>query len=161
MATIQELKTKIENANALGRTNLAEKGVKLSETATTYDIMSKIAEVSGGGTEYTSIVYNTDNTVTLTDKDGVVHTMSCIYGDGKLIGVTYDGKAVELTYNGDALVKVGNTVVDMANVPKQPLTTIKADSSVVEVILPVIVPTVTAEINNGTIVTDSSASLEV
>lgn len=50
MATIQQLKTQIENANALGRTNLSEKGVKLPETATTYNIMTAIAEiVSGGG----------------------------------------------------------------------------------------------------------------
>ena len=49
MATIQQLKTQIENANALGRTNLSEKGVELPETATTYEIMSKIAEISGGG----------------------------------------------------------------------------------------------------------------
>lgn len=113
----------------------------------------------GGGTEYTNIVYNTDNTVTLTDKDGVIHTMSCTYEGDKLIGVTYDGKAVDLTYNGDVLVKVGKTAVDVANVPKEPLTTIKADSSVVEVILPVVVPTIMAEIN-GTIKADSSASLE-
>ena len=46
MATVQQLKTQIENANALGRTNLAEKGVELSETATTYEIMSKIADVT-------------------------------------------------------------------------------------------------------------------
>ena len=119
MATIQEIKTKLLNANALGRTNLSEKGVELPETATTYEIMSKIAEiVSGGsGTEYTSIVYNTDNTITLTDKDGAIHTMSCTYENGKLIGVTYDGKAVDLTYNGDALVKVGKTAVDVGNAP--------------------------------------------
>lgn len=153
MATIQQLKTQIENANALGRQNLTKKGVELSATATTYDIMTAIAEIvgssGGGGVTYTNTVYNEDNTITLTDKDGAVHTMSCTYEDGKLIGVTYDGKAVELTYNGDALVKVGKTAVDVANAPKEPLTTIKADSSVVGVILPVIVPTVTAEINNG------------
>ena len=119
MASVQDLKTQIENVNALGRTNLAEKGVELSETATTYEIMSKIAEIvsGGGGVTYTSIVYNTDNTVTLTDKDGAVHTMSCTYENGKLIGVAYDGKAVDLTYNGDALVKVGKTAVDVANAP--------------------------------------------
>lgn len=118
MATIQQLKTQIKNVNALGKTNLAEKGVKLPDTATTYNIMQAIAEIvgsSGSGTEYTSIVYNTDNTVTLTDTDGAVHTMSCTYEGDKLIGVTYDGKAVELTYNGDALVKVGKTAVDLAN----------------------------------------------
>ena len=164
MATIQDLKTQIENVNALGRTNLAEKGVEVSADATTYGIMQAIAEIVGssgsGGVSYTNIVYNTDNTITLTDKDGAIHTMSCTYEDGKLIGVTYDGKAVDLTYNGDALVKVGKTAVDVANAPKEPLTTIKADSSVVGVILPVIVPTVTAEINNGTVQADSSASLE-
>jgi hypothetical protein len=116
MATIKEVKKKIENANALGRQNLTEKGVTISETATTYDIMTAIAEiVSGGGANYESIVYNDDDTITLTDKDGVEHTMSCTYEDGKLIGVTYDGKAVNLTYDGDVLVKVGKTAVDMAN----------------------------------------------
>ena len=71
----------------------------------------------GGGTEYTNIVYNEDNTVTLTDKDGVAHTMSCTYEVGKLVDVTYDGKAVELTYNGDVLTTVGKTVVNMVNAP--------------------------------------------
>lgn len=73
--------------------------------------------VSGGGAVYESIVYNEDNTITLTDKDGVVHTMSCTYEDDKLIGVTYDGKAVELIYDGDVLVKAGGTVVDVSNAP--------------------------------------------
>ena len=121
MATIQEIKTKLLNANALGRTNLSEKGVKLPDTATTYNIMQAIAEIVGssgsGGATYTSIVYNTDNTITLTDKDGAVHTMSCTYDGSKLIGVTYDGKAVDLTYNGDALVKVGKTAIDVGNAP--------------------------------------------
>ena len=40
MATIQDLKTQIENVNALGRTNLSEKGVELPATATTYEIIS-------------------------------------------------------------------------------------------------------------------------
>ena len=48
MATIQDLKTQIENANALGRTNLAAKGVELPETATTYEIMQGIGDVSSG-----------------------------------------------------------------------------------------------------------------
>ena len=55
MATIQDLKTQILNANALGRTNLANKGVELPETATTYEIMSKIAEISGGGGNYAEV----------------------------------------------------------------------------------------------------------
>ena len=70
--------------------------------------------VGGGGANYESIVYNEDNTITLTDKDGVEHTMSCTYADGKLIDVIYDGKAVNLTYSGDRLVKVGKTAVDLS-----------------------------------------------
>ena len=49
MATIQQLKTQIENANALGRQNLADKGVALPETATTYEIMQGIGNISSGG----------------------------------------------------------------------------------------------------------------
>ena len=51
MATIQQLKTLIQNANTLGRQNLVNKGVEIPETATTYEIMSKIAEISGGASE--------------------------------------------------------------------------------------------------------------
>ena len=51
MATIRELKTQIENVNALGRQNLVNKGVEIPEIATTYEIMSKIAEISGGASE--------------------------------------------------------------------------------------------------------------
>jgi hypothetical protein len=72
-------------------------------------------EVDGGGVTYTNIVYNEDNTITLTDKDGVIHTMECEYADGKLTSVKYDGKAVELTYDDDVLVKIGKTAVDVAN----------------------------------------------
>ena len=49
MATIQDIKTKLLNANGLGRTNLAEKGIELPETATTYEIMQGISNISSGG----------------------------------------------------------------------------------------------------------------
>lgn len=118
MATIKEVKTQIQNANALGIANLTEKGVDISADATTYDIMTAIAEVvGGGGIEYTDITYNEDNTITLTDKDGVDHTMECEYTEGKLTSVKYDGKVVKLTYDGDVLVKVGKSAVDMSNAP--------------------------------------------
>lgn len=38
----------VNRNNALGRDNLAEKGVELSEAATNHEIMQGIAEVSGG-----------------------------------------------------------------------------------------------------------------
>lgn len=121
MATIKEVKKQIQNANALGIKNLKEKGVGLfsSGIITTYDIMEAISMiiVGGGGIEYIDITYNEDNTIILTDKDGVEHTMECEYTDGKLTSVKYDGKAVKLTYDGDVLVKVGKTEVDMSNAP--------------------------------------------
>ena len=46
MATLEDLKIQIENANALGRTNLFENGVELPETATTYKIMQNIKKIS-------------------------------------------------------------------------------------------------------------------
>lgn len=106
----------INTNNALGRQNLSDKGVVVAETATTYEIMSAIAEVSGGGVQYTNIEYNEDDTITLTDKDGITHTMVCTYDDaGKLVEVTYeDGKVVEMTYEGEDLTNVGNTVVKLS-----------------------------------------------
>ena len=47
-----KLSEQIIEVNNLGRNNLAEKGIKLSEDATTYEIMQSIADVSGGGVEY-------------------------------------------------------------------------------------------------------------
>lgn len=46
MANLKDLKTQIENANALGVANLTEKGVEISADATTYEIMGKIAEIT-------------------------------------------------------------------------------------------------------------------
>lgn len=122
------------------------------------DMPQAILDLSGGA-EYTSIVYNEDNTITLIDKDGVEHEVVCVYEDDKLKSVSYDGKEVALTYDGDVLVNMGETNIDLSNAPRTPVTTLKADSSVVSVTLPVTVPTVTAEIN-GTVQADSSASLE-
>ncbi len=49
MPTLHDLKRQIENANALGVRSLTEKGVELEGTETTYEIMGKIADVTGGG----------------------------------------------------------------------------------------------------------------
>ena len=74
--------------------------------------------VSGsGGIAYTNIVYNEDDTITLTDTEGIEHTMECSYEDGKLVSVKYDGKSVALEYEGDVLVSVGGVEIDMSNAP--------------------------------------------
>lgn len=79
------------------------------------DMPQAILDIVSGGTDiqYKSIVYNADDTISLTDKDGVVHTMKCTYENDKLIGVTFDGTDIRLTYDGDVLVKVGRTLVDL------------------------------------------------
>ena len=161
MTTIQALKAQIENANALGIANLAQKGVNLPITAATYEIMQGIVNIvsGGGGIQYTSITYNKDNTVILTDKDGTQHTLSCTYKDGKLASMNYDGKLINLEYNGDIPIKVGQTEIDLSNVPKTPATAIKVDGSVSEVLLPVCTDNIIAEINTM-MRADSSASLE-
>lgn len=116
MASPQKLKEQIENANALGIQNLSDKGVDISASATTYEIMQSIADVQGGGAEYTSIVFSENNTITLTDTGGVVHTMVCDYAEGKLVSASYDGKEISLTYDGEDLIGVGGTVVNLSNV---------------------------------------------
>ena len=115
--SINSIISQIQNANALGRSNLSLKGVNLSETATTYEIMQSIADVTGGEVEFTNIVYNEDNTITLTDKDGTTHTMVCTYDGDRLLSVTYDGEYVSLSYEGDTLVAVGGTDIDLSNAP--------------------------------------------
>jgi hypothetical protein len=110
MASLKELKAQIEDANALGVANLTDKGVDVPATATTYDIMSAIAEiVSGGGASYTSIIFEEDDKITLIDKDGTEHTMEWEYTDGKITTLKYDGKAIPLTYDVDELIKIGIT----------------------------------------------------
>lgn len=79
-------------------------------------IISPSTGGDSGGANYTSIVYNNDNTITLLDKDGTTHTMVCTYEDENLASVTYDGKEIAIGYEGDKLI-VGNTMVDLSYVP--------------------------------------------
>lgn len=113
MATIKGLKSQVQSANALGIANLVEKGVDISEDATTYEIMQRIADVIGGSSaNYKSITFHEDDTITLVDKDDVTHTMSCTYKDEMLDSVTYDGSRIRLGYDDDDnLIKVGATEV--------------------------------------------------
>lgn len=80
-------------------------------------ILDIVSGDGSGGDNYESIVYNADNSITLTDKDGTEHHMLCAYEEDMLIGVTYDGKAVKLSYDGDVLVSVGKSSVDMNKAP--------------------------------------------
>lgn len=114
MATIADVKEQIENANALGRQNLTDKGIDVNGTETTYQLMQMIANISGGsGVSYTSITYNDDDTITLIDTDGTEHTMVCTYEGEKLASVTYGDKEISIGYEGEDLKSVGNTVIDL------------------------------------------------
>lgn len=117
MATLKDLENQIETANELGRQNLNGKGVDIPADAATYEIMAAIAEISGGGVIYESIVCNKDNTITLTDKDGNEHIVKFEYTQGKLSYLNFDGKNVNLSYDGDVLVSVGNTAVYLTDAP--------------------------------------------
>lgn len=86
-----------------------------TETMQPADMPQAILDIAGGnGTEYTSIVYNDDDTITLFDTDGTEHTMVCTYEDGVLTSVTYDDKQIAIVYEDNKLI-VGNTVVDLKN----------------------------------------------
>lgn len=84
------------------------------------ELVTKVTEAMNGcgvSVEYKSITYNEDNTITLIDKDNIVHTMSCVYQDGKIISLTYDGKNMSLTYDNDTLLSINNTNVNLAEAP--------------------------------------------
>jgi hypothetical protein len=54
---LQEIKARIETVNTLGRSNLLEKGIKLPEGTSTYEIMQSIADVSSGAKSYADAIY--------------------------------------------------------------------------------------------------------
>lgn len=73
--TIQQLKTQIENANALGIANLAKKGITVPKNATTYEIMQKILD----------IIYENENNSSI-DASGIVEAKIDIDNSGILFG---------------------------------------------------------------------------
>lgn len=64
MASLQEIKDKIQAANEIGRANLAAKGVTCAENATTCEIMCRIADCQVGEnvSDGTSIKFGSDET---------------------------------------------------------------------------------------------------
>ncbi len=105
MSSLKELKAQIEKTNALGVSNLREKGVNVSENATTYEIMQGIAEVKNlNGIE------SLDHTVTFTVDGEAVEIVSVKSGNSvnipvsivDAIGVSYewffDGRKVSFPY---------------------------------------------------------------
>ena len=46
---VKDIRRRVKHANAVGRDNLSDKGVDLPEDASTYGVVEKIPEVSGGG----------------------------------------------------------------------------------------------------------------
>ena len=69
------------------------------------------------GVQYTDIIYNDDDTVTLIDTNGNEHIIACTYENNRLMSMTYDGKEVMTIYDYGDLVAVGETEVDVANAP--------------------------------------------
>lgn len=122
------------------------------------ELVNKITEAmmnSGGmSVEYKSITYNEDNTITLIDKDDVIHTMVCVYEDDKIVSVTYDGKVVNLTYDDDKLITIGKTTIDIENVPIS-----SSDGGSIEVIPPVYTKPLVVEINSS-IEVETSVAIE-
>ena len=103
----------IDKLNAVGDAIREKNGT--TELIPLVDMPQAILDiVSGGGVEYTSIICNDDNTVTLTDKNGVVHTMECEFDNHKLTLIKYDDVELVLTYDGDVLVSIGETEVDFS-----------------------------------------------
>ena len=63
MASIQEIKNQIQTANAIGRENLAKKGVEIAENATTAEIMKGIKNIVAGGASGNSSLCTHDTSI--------------------------------------------------------------------------------------------------
>lgn len=83
------LKQLIENANALGRQNLNAKGITTDGTETTYQIMGKIAEIQGGGSNDTQLKELVEGTLTeLVDDTITVVGSDVFYGNKNIQSVS-------------------------------------------------------------------------
>lgn len=77
-----------------------------------------ILSISGGeSVGYSSITYNEDGTVTLTQTNGAIRTMTCEYDGNKLVGLKYGNEVIPLTYEDDVLVGISGIEVDMSKAP--------------------------------------------
>jgi hypothetical protein len=77
-----------------------------------------ILSISGGeSVGYSSITYNEDDTVTLTETNGAIRTMTCEYDGDKLVGLKCGNEVINLTYEDDTLVGIGGMEVDVSNAP--------------------------------------------
>lgn len=91
-----------------------ENGVIVGLTAKgkAFDFIRQVVDI-----EYTDVIYNDDDTITLIEKDGTEHVVTCIYDDNKMVGVSYDGNTINVAYEDDVLVGIGDTTIDMSGVP--------------------------------------------
>ena len=65
--------------------------------------------------DFENITYNeSDNTITLIERDGTEHTILCTYENDMLIFASYDGEEINLGYENDDLVSIGGTVIDLS-----------------------------------------------
>lgn len=92
----------------------------LSKLQIIEDNVPKVYEagkLQSGGVEYSNITYNEDNTVTLTESNGAIRTMTCEYNGDKLVGLKYGNEVIPLTYEDDVLVGIGGMAVDVSKAP--------------------------------------------
>ena len=79
-------------------------------------IEKAIASADTSNTQYKSITYNADNTITLIDRDDAAHIMTCVYEDNKITAITLDGEEIKLSYDSDSLITIENTVVNFDSI---------------------------------------------
>lgn len=106
----------------------------------------------GGGISYSSITYNSDNTITLKDAEGQEYTLSFNYIDGKVQNIKLDGLVTNVIYEGDNLIQLGDAQVNLIKAPKPAggtkLTSVYVSAS--EVVLPIMANPVILPNNKAT-----------
>ena len=117
MATIADVISALHVANTKGVTELAAKGVEVPSNEKTYNIMEKIADISGDGKKVKFIKAIDANTIQVIYEDDSTATIVLEYDDdGKIIKLN----GVNAVYDGDNLVRFGSADIDIEEIPSNP-----------------------------------------
>lgn len=66
---------------------------------------------------YKSVTYNNDNSITLIDQNDIIHTLVCVYEEGKLISLSLDGQELDFSYNEDGTLNIEGSELNFENAP--------------------------------------------
>jgi hypothetical protein len=110
-----EIKLALATANNEGRKQLKNKGVISPSDSTTYQIMTAISNIDTNILDLSSIVFDDDNNICITDLENNQHKIHYdLSNNGYIIRILYDNYEIPLKYNGLELTQIEDTEIDLS-----------------------------------------------